>query len=37
MDQLRIRQIGGSRWIEWAELEAQGSSGGILVYWDKRR
>lgn len=32
-----IKQVGGSRWIDWVELEARGSSGGILVYWDKRR
>lgn len=32
-----IKRVGGSRWTDWAELEAQGSSGGILVYWDKRR
>lgn len=32
-----IRQIGGSRWSDWVELEAQGRSGGILIYWDKRR
>lgn len=32
-----FRQTGGSRWIKWKEIEAQGHSGGILLFWDKRR
>lgn len=32
-----IRLIGGSRWTEWIEMEAQGNSGGIVIFWDKRR
>lgn len=32
-----IMQVGGSRWSECVELEAQGNSGGIVVYWGKRR
>lgn len=26
----------GNRWGSWAELQSCGSSGGILVLWDKR-
>lgn len=37
LNQNDIVQVGGSRWTEWIELEAQGNSGGIVVYWDKRR
>lgn len=32
-----IKQVGCSRWTNWVELKAQGSNGGILVYWDNRK
>lgn len=32
-----IIQVGGSRCSDWVELEAQGNSGRILIFWDKRR
>lgn len=29
-------QIWGNRWVEWAELKASGTRGGIVVMWDRR-
>ncbi|XP_070020674.1 uncharacterized protein [Nicotiana sylvestris] len=31
-----LYQIWGNRWVEWAELKASGTRGGIVVMWDRR-
>ena len=31
-----VREVWGSRFIEWVSLPARGSAGGILLGWDKR-
>ncbi|XP_070031561.1 uncharacterized protein [Nicotiana tomentosiformis] len=30
------RQFWGNRWVEWAELKASDTRGGIVTMWDKR-
>ncbi|XP_070054291.1 uncharacterized protein [Nicotiana tomentosiformis] len=37
LNQNDIAQVRGGVGFRWTELEAQGNSGGIIVYWDKRR
>ena len=31
-----VRSLGSGRFLEWRALDAIGSTGGILVCWDKR-
>ncbi|WMV31904.1 hypothetical protein MTR67_025289 [Solanum verrucosum] len=31
------RHIWGSRWVEWVELKASGTRGGIIILWDNRQ
>lgn len=31
-----LHQIWGSRWVDWVELKTCGTSGGIIIIWDKR-
>ena len=31
-----VRSIGAGRYLDWRALDASGSAGGILIYWDKR-
>lgn len=37
VDHSCVKQVGGTRLSEWVELGAQGSSGGVLIFWDKKR
>ena len=32
-----VRTLGVGRLIDWRALNAEGSAGGILLFWDKRR
>ena len=32
-----VRSLGVGRFLNWTALNAKGSAGGILLYWDKRR
>ena len=31
------RSLGVGRLVEWKVVEAEGTTGGILVFWDKRK
>ena len=31
-----VRSLGSGRFLDWGAMGAQGSTGGILVCWDKR-
>lgn len=31
-----VKEIWGSRWADYVQLEASGTRGGILIMWDKR-
>ena len=31
-----MRSFGSGRFLDWGAMGAQGSVGGILIYWDKR-
>ena len=31
-----VRSLGTSRFLGWEALDAMGSTGGVLVVWDKR-
>ena len=31
-----FRRLGKGRFLEWEALEASGSTGGVLMVWDKR-
>ena len=31
-----VRSLGYGRFLDWGAMGAQGSVGGILIYWDKR-
>lgn len=32
-----IQQLWGNKWADWVELTANGTRGGIIVIWDKRK
>ena len=32
-----VKEIWGSRWADYVQLEASGTKGGIIIMWDKRR
>ena len=32
-----VRNLGVGRFLNWTALNAEGSAGGILLFWDKRR
>ena len=32
-----VRSLGVGRFLKWIALNAEGSAGGILLFWDKRR
>ena len=32
-----VRSLGVGRFLNWTALNAEGSAGGILLFWDKRR
>ena len=32
-----VHSIGVGRFLEWKALDAEGTAGGILLFWDKRR
>ena len=32
-----VHSIGMGRFLDWKALDAEGSIGGILLFWDKRR
>ena len=31
-----VRSLGSGRWLDWVALDAYGSTGGLLICWDKR-
>jgi len=33
----KVKEIWGSRWADYVQLEASGTRGGIVIMWDKRR
>ena len=37
MNNVMARSIGVGRFLNWRALNAEGSAGGILLLWDKRR
>ena len=37
MNNVMARSIGVGRFLNWKALNAEGSAGGILLLWDKRR
>ena len=32
-----VRSLGVGRFLDWTAMNAEGSAGGILMFWDKRR
>lgn len=32
-----VRHVWGSRWVDWVEVKASGTRGGILIMWDRRQ
>ena len=37
MNKAYVHSIGVGRFLDWKALDAEGTAGGILVFWDKRR
>ena len=37
MNKALVHSIGVGRLLDWKALDAEGSAGGILLFWDKRR
>ena len=37
MSEADARSLGVGRLAEWRVVEAEGTAGGILVFWDKRK
>ena len=37
MNNVMVRSLGVGRFLNWRALNAEGSAGGILILWDKRR
>jgi len=31
-----IKEVWGSRWVDFVQLEASGTRGGVVIMWDKR-
>ena len=36
MSKMIVRSLGVGRCLDWKVLNSRGSSGGVLVFWDKR-
>ena len=36
MDNSIVRSLGVGRFLDWGAVNAEGASGGIMVFWDKR-
>ena len=37
MNKDSVHSIGVGKFLEWKALDAEGTAGGILLFWDKRR
>ena len=37
MNKALVHNIGVCRFLDWKFLDAEGTAGGILLFWDKRR
>ena len=37
MNKAFVHSIGVGRFLDWKALDAEGTAGGILLFWDKRR